>query len=71
MQTVQALVFITKAIIETFLYLTGKIEAHKYHQSMDDMKKSITKATTGDLPGRLDGGREVEDQINQHTGGGN
>lgn len=69
LSTIQALVFIAKAIIETFQFLTGRIEAAKYHASMDEMKKSIHKATTGDLPGRLEGGSEVEDRINQHTGG--
>lgn len=72
LSTIQALVFIAKALIQTFQYLTGAIEAHQYHASMDEMKKSISKATTGDLETRIEGGREVEDRINQHTkpGGG-
>lgn len=69
LSTIQALVFIIKAIIQTFQYLTGAIEVHQYHDSMAQMKLSITKATTGDLESRIEGGREVEDRINQQTGG--
>ena len=64
LSTIQALVFIIKAIIDLGLFLTGKISHAQYSDKLDDMKKSITKATTGDLEGRLEGGREVEDQIN-------
>jgi hypothetical protein len=67
MSTIQALVFIAKAIIVTVQYLTGRIEAHKFHKSLDEMKASIEKATTGPLPGRLEGGSEVEDQINENS----
>lgn len=70
LSTIQALVFIIKAFIETFRFLTGKIESHKYHASMDDMRASLDKASNGKLTGRLEGGSEVEDQINQHAPGG-
>jgi hypothetical protein len=68
LKTFQALVFILRAIIETFQYLTGAIEDHKYHKSMADMKESIKKATNGPLETRLEGGQEVEDRINRRVG---
>lgn len=67
MSTVKALIFIIRAFIETFLFLTGKIEAHKYHESMEQMKELITKATTGELPQRTQAGGDIEDQFNRNT----
>ena len=67
METIKAVVFILRALIEMFMYLTGKIEADKFHANMSAMRESIKKATTGELPGRLEGGREVEDRFNQNV----
>jgi hypothetical protein len=67
LSTIQALIFIIKAIIELGQFLTGKISKEQYGANLDDMKKSIHKATTGDLETRLGGGQEVEQQINDRV----
>ena len=60
-----ALVQILKALIDLFSFLTGKISQAQYHERLDDMQDAIKKATTGKLSDRLEGGREVEDQLNR------
>lgn len=70
MSTVQALVFITKAIIELALYLTGRIKRGQYIERLDKMSESIRMATTGELETRVEGGHQVEDQINSNAGKG-
>ena len=60
-----ALVQILKALIDLFSYLTGKISQHQYHERLEEMQDSIKRATTGKLSDRLEGGREVEDQLNR------
>jgi hypothetical protein len=67
-QTLQALIFIIKALIQMFQFLTGKIKADDFHKSMDSMKASIEKASSGPLETRIEGGKEIEDQFNQHVG---
>lgn len=67
MSTIQALIFIVRALIELGQFLTGKINKHQYSERIDKMSESIRKATSGDLEGRLEGGQEVEDRINENT----
>ena len=67
--TAQALVFIAKAIINLIMYMQGLIERREFESRMREMSASIYKATNGPLETRVEGGREVENQINQHAPG--
>ena len=65
--TAQALVFIAKALINLILYMQGLIKKEQYEDRCKDMSDAIYKATTGDLPGRLEAGKDIEDQINRRV----
>lgn len=69
MSNFKALIFIIKAIIDLGYYITGKIDKASYIQKLDEMSEAVTKASSGELPGRLEGGSSIEDQINRHAGG--
>lgn len=66
LSTVQALVFIIKAFISTFLFLVGKIKKEQFEARLEEMQKLINQATTGPLDERVQAGQEIENRINRH-----
>lgn len=67
MKTAQAIIFLTKAIIETFLWLKGVISNELYHSRLQSLRDAIDKAKSPDLNTGLDGASDVENRINRHT----
>lgn len=70
MSTFQAIIYILKSLIDLGMYLTKTIKHNEYVERLKKMDDSIFKATNGELGERLQGGRDVEDQINSHVRGG-
>jgi len=66
LSTAQALVFITKALSSTFLFLVGKIKKEQFESRLEEMQRLINQATTGPLDERVRAGQEIEDRINRH-----
>ena len=67
MSTAQALVFIAKALINIFLYLTQKIKRDEFEKRISEMDKLINKASSGPLETRVEAGQEIEDRINNRA----
>jgi len=65
--TFKAIIQLISVLITTIKWMQGTISLAQYNKRINKINTAIKKAQTGELPERLEGGKDVEDNFNRHA----